>query len=86
MICKLLEIIELLDELQYWIDNWTHCNPKKRYANFDRIADRLWELRDMDSARVADMARRKSVFLPFSEVVGPSVYDPAALSDLVVEP
>ena len=65
MICKLLESIRLLDELQYWIDNWTHCNPAKRYSNFNRIECALRNWGDLESARIADKARSMSITLPF---------------------
>ncbi len=67
MICNLLRTIELLEELQYWIDNWTHCNAQKRYANFERIAIGLWALGAWDAARVAEGARSMSIMLPFKE-------------------
>lgn len=66
MICKLLGSIRLLDELQYWIDNWTHCNANKRYSNFNRIECALRNWGDLESARIADRARRMSIQLPFS--------------------
>ncbi|KKN81603.1 hypothetical protein LCGC14_0318790 [marine sediment metagenome] len=75
MICNLLRTIELLDELQYWIDNWTHCNTQKRYHAFGRVEDELIAREDYDSASIAGRARSMSIMLPFKgrETMGPNV-------------
>jgi len=78
MICKLLRTIELLDELQYWIDNWTHCQASKRYSEFGWIEHELKKNGDRESASIAEKAGSMSIMLPFkdSEVVGRPVYHP----------
>ena len=84
MICKLLRTIELLDELQYWLDNWTPANGGKRYDNFDRIWNELFLLGDDASADVADKARRMSVYLPFRlrKNYGLSIPDAQSISEV----
>ncbi len=83
MICKLLRTIELLDELQYWIDNWTHCNASKRYVNFECIEHELEKNGDRESARIAGKAGKMSIMLPFKgrETLGPHIYNVPYLGD-----
>lgn len=65
MICTLLERIQLLGELQYWIDNWTEFNGGRRYTNFGWIKDGLYHNGDYESESVAEKARQMSITLPF---------------------
>ena len=65
MICKTLQHIWLLDELQYWIDSWTPFNAAKRHTNFCRLQIQLWNNGDYESESVAAKARELSVILPF---------------------
>ena len=65
MICKLMLHIKLLDDLQYWIDNWTPFNSSKRYNRFQLIGTRLYQNGNHESEKLADRARRLSITLPF---------------------
>lgn len=68
MICKTLKRIWLLDQLQYWIDNWTPHNSHKRSVNFGWIHTELTYKNDYESADIAEKARRLSITLPFREL------------------
>ncbi len=60
MICQLLEIIELLDEVQHWIDTWPKWHSGSMAGSLTRISAELDMLGDRESgdavARVADKA------------------------------
>ncbi len=68
MICQIMQHISLLDELQYWIDNWTPFNASKRYNRFQWIASNLYQNGNHESEILADRARRLSITLPFEEI------------------
>lgn len=74
MICRLLEIIDLLDEVQHWIDTWTKYHEGGRSGSLTRISAILEQLGDYESARVVDRLLAKCFFLPFKgrESVGPT--------------
>ena len=54
MICRLLEIIELLDEVQHCIDNWPRWHDGGMAGTLTRISAELDMLGDCESGDVAE--------------------------------
>lgn len=68
MICPLLEIIELLDEVQHWIDTWPKWHSGSMAGSLTRISAELDMLGDCESGDVAARAADKALGLPFQAI------------------
>ena len=65
MICRLLEIIELLDEVQKLLNAWPKYHNGGMAGSLSRISAELDMLGDSESGDVAAKAATKAIRLPF---------------------
>ena len=68
MICRLLEIIELLDEVQRYIDNWPKWHDGGMAGSLTNISAQLDMLGDRESGDVAASVATRALALPIKAI------------------